>query len=109
MKGLKIALAVLMLSACAACATTPDEPPVLVEGVRLPAMSDSELSCPVEPPVPQPRVGEDRIRESQLKQYILDLRAAGRVCRERLQVVSRVWRAVEAKQRETSRAIPPRD
>ena len=98
-------LAALSLAGC----TTAREPAVMVEGVRLPAMSDAELSCPVEPPVPQPAAGEARIRESQLKQYILDLRAAGQACRERLQVAREVWRATEAKQREVSKVIGSAD
>ena len=108
MKGLKLATAALMLSACTACASV-GEPDVLIEGVRLPAMSDADLTCSAEVPVPQPRAGEPKVRESQLKQYILDLRAAGRDCRNRLEVVRRVWRATEEKQREVSRAIPPAD
>ena len=70
--------------------------------VALPAMSDADLSCAVEPTAPKPRAcdaGEQgcvaRVTEVQVAEWILALRSAGADCRDRLDAVRRVWRSVE--------------
>jgi len=107
MKAAAIALALLGLS-LGACKTVKDIP-VQTVGLELPTVSEGSLTCPVEPPVPTPTNGDAKIRESKLKAYILDLRAAGRECRDKLEIARRTWRATEAKQREVSRAVQPAD
>lgn len=67
-------------------------------------MSDSELTCAAEPRAPSPKGGAARVRESQVTDYILDLREAGADCRDKLGVTRRVWRKVEEVR---SRAVPP--
>jgi hypothetical protein len=80
---------------------------VVVAGVALPVVSDAEMTCADEPAVPTAKAGDLRIRESAQKTYIADLRAAGRDCRDKLEVTRRTWRATEKRQQEFSKAIPP--
>lgn len=96
----------LILSGCASAPTARDRALMSAgqAAATLPSMSDSELTCLPEPNVPEPRAGATKRRESQVQDYILDLRLAGADCRDRLGVVKRVWRKVEEVK---SRAIPP--
>lgn len=91
------------LSAC----TTVREVPVQVEGIKLPSLPDDDFNCLVEPDVPLPKNGDINIRESQLKNYIIDLIAAGRDCRSKLEIARKTWRLLEESQRNVSRAIRP--
>lgn len=105
---LAIACAVLMLLlALAGCATTNSRDRALIAAgqaaASLPTMGDSEMACAGEPRAPAPK-GAARVRESQVTNYILDLREAGADCRDKLGVVRRVWRKVEDVR---SRAVPP--
>lgn len=91
----------------AGCSTTARDRALIAAGqaaVALPAMSDSELTCAAEPRAPSPKTGAARVRESQVTDYILDLREAGADCRDKLGVTRRVWRKVEEVR---SRAVPP--
>ena len=103
----RLALLPLLL-ALAACGAR-QEHPVSIPTVSLPSVPESDLTCSDEPAVPQPRAGETRVRESQVQNWILDLRTAGADCRSKLGVIRGTWRAVEKKQAEVSRAIPPSD
>lgn len=89
------------------CATTSNDRALIAAGqaaATLPAMADSELTCADEPAAPSPKPGSARVRESQVANYILDLREAGADCRDKLGVAKRVFRKVEEVR---SRAIPP--
>ncbi|MBB5700036.1 hypothetical protein [Sphingomonas yantingensis] len=101
--------AVLILLALAGCSTTGARDRALIAAgqaaATLPAMSDAELTCDVEPRAPSPKGAAARVRESQVTNYILDLREAGADCRDKLGVARRVWRKVEDVR---SRAVPPR-
>lgn len=107
-KPIFIALAVLALLVLAGCSTTSSRDRALIAAsqasVALPVMADSELTCAAEPSSPMPANGSARVRESQVVNYILDLREAGADCRDKLGVVRRVWRKVEEVR---SRAVPP--
>lgn len=90
----------------AGCTTSDHDRALIAAGqaaATLPAMSDSELTCAGEPKVPDPK-GATRVRESQVTDYILDLREAGADCRDKLGVARRVFRKVEEVR---SRAVPP--
>lgn len=100
-----IALAVCTLAGCSTTRQTP--PPVIVAAVPLPAVSDAELTCAAEPAVPSPYAGEDRPRESQVMNYVLELRTAGQDCRSKLGVARATWRAAGKAQADVSKAIPP--
>ena len=103
--GLAAIFIVVLLSGCS---TTGARDRALIAAgqaaATLPAMSDSELNCAVEPRAPSPKSGAARVRESQVTDYILDLREAGADCRDKLGVTRRVWRKVEEVR---SRAVPP--
>ncbi len=106
--GLAAATLALFLFGLTACAHQPSVP-VVVAGVALPAVSDAEMTCAAEPAVPTAKASDERVRESALKGYIVDLRASGRDCRTKLEITRRTWRATEQRQREVSKAIPPQD
>lgn len=94
----------------AGCSTTGARDRALIAAgqaaATLPAMSDTELTCAVEPRAPAPKGAAVRVRESQVTDYILDLREAGADCRDKLGVTRRVWRKVEEVK---IRALPPAD
>lgn len=106
--GLAAATLGLFIFGLTACAHRPSVP-VLVTGLQLPAVSDAEMTCADEPAVPAAKASDERVRESALKGYIVDLRASGRDCRTKLEITRRTWRATEQRQREVSKAIPPQD
>lgn len=102
----------LLLAACAlfilaGCATTSSRDRALIAAgqgaATLPTMADADLACADEPRAPAPK-GAVRVRESQVTNYILDLREAGADCRDKLGVARRVFRKVEEVR---SRAVPP--
>lgn len=96
-----------LLVLLSACATTSNDRALIAAGqaaATLPAMSDAELTCSGEPTAPSPKPGSTRVRESQVANYILDLREAGADCRDKLGVAKRVFRKVGEVR---SRAIPP--
>lgn len=101
------AVIIVALSVLAGCSTTNSRDRALIAAgqaaATLPAMADSELACADEPRAPAPK-GAARVRESQVTNYILDLREAGADCRDKLGVVRRVWRKVEDVR---SRAVSP--
>jgi hypothetical protein len=104
----KLILFVISALALAGCSTTGSRDRALIAAgqaaATLPAMSDSELTCAAEPRAPSPKGGAARVRESQVTDYILNLREAGADCRDKLGVTRRVWRKVEEVK---SRAVPP--
>lgn len=103
--GQFVGLSMVVLVALAGCTDNRDRIETAAQAaVSLPKMSDSELTCADEPSAPAPRGGAAKIRESQLTDYILDIREAGADCRDKLGVVRRVWRKVEETK---SRAVPP--
>lgn len=99
--------ALMLLLALAGCATTNSRDRALIAAgqaaATLPAMADADLACADEPRAPAPK-GAARVRESQVTNYILDLREAGADCRDKLGVARRVFRKVEEVR---SRAVPP--
>ncbi len=100
-----LGLVMLFLSGCS---TTSSRDRALIAAgqaaATVPAMPDSELTCAGEPRAPGPKAGSARVRESQVTDYILDLREAGADCRGKLGVARRVFRKVEEVR---SRAVPP--
>lgn len=101
------AIILFAVMALAGCSHTSDHDRALIAAgqaaATLPAMADAELTCAGEPLAPEGRDGK-RVRESQVTDYILDLREAGADCRDKLGVARRVFRKVEEVR---SRAVPP--
>lgn len=91
-----VSAAALALSACGA--QTP-RPQIRVNAtVPLPVVPDSDFICAGEPAVPGRLPGSAKRTDSQLQNFILDLRNAGADCRDKLMVAFKTWRATEAEQ-----------
>ena len=93
-----IAAAALVLSACTTTKTPAAQINVISTGVRLPVVTDADMTCSDQPGVPARDPQTGKRADSVVQGFILELRNWGAGCKDKLDAVRSTWRATEAKQ-----------